>query len=238
VGEARRVLHGTIANLACFQLDPLAAVQRSHHKDLQLRLAAELGLEVPRTLVTNRAEDAIALWRELEGRVVTKMQHSFAIYREGRENVVFTTRVREGDLADLDGLRWCPMTFQEELPKRLELRVTVVGRRVVAASIDSARRAQTAVDWRRDGLGIIAEWEPFELPEAIATRLLALQQRLGLEYGAADFVLTPDDRFVFLEVNPVGEFFWLDRLPSQPISDSIAALLLGQAERNVGRDGG
>jgi glutathione synthase/RimK-type ligase-like ATP-grasp enzyme len=238
VGEARRVLHGTIANLACFQLDPLAAVQRAHHKDLQLRLAAEVGLEVPRTLVTNRAEDAIALWHQLDGRMVTKMQHSFAIYREGRENVVFTTRVREPDLAELDGLRWCPMTFQEELPKQLELRVTVVGRRVMAASIDSARRDHTAVDWRRDGLGLLAEWEPFALPEAIATRLLALQQRLGLEYGAADFVLTPEGRFVFLEVNPVGEFFWLDHLAQPAISDSIAALLLGQAERNVDRDGG
>lgn len=238
VGETRRTLQGTIANLGCFQLDPLAAVQRTHHKELQLRLAAEEGLAVPRTLVTNRAEDARDFWRRLEGRVVTKMQHAFAIYREGRETVVFTNRVRERDLDALDDLRLCPMTFQEEIPKALELRVTIVGRRVMAASIDSARRRKTEVDWRRDGLGILHDWEPYELPPTVAERMLALQRRLGLNYGAADFILTPDGRHVFLEVNPVGEFFWLDRDPGLPISDSIAAVLLGQAERNVERLGG
>ena len=238
VGETRRTLFGTIANLECFQLDRLASVTRTHHKELQLRLASEVGLEVPRTLVTNRAEDARDFWRRLEGRVVTKMQHSFAIYREGRENVVYTTRVREEDLGDLDGLSLCPMTFQEELTKVVELRVTVAGTRVMAASIDSARRAQTEVDWRRDGVGLMHEWERYELPPQIESGLLALQRKLGLNYGAADFIVTPDGRHVFLEVNPVGEFFWLDRDPGLPISDSLAAVLLGQAERNVDCRGG
>ncbi len=238
VGETRRTLHGAIANLPCFQLDPLAAVQRTHHKELQLRLAAQLGIEVPRTLVTNRADDAREFWHRLEGRVVTKMQHSFAIYRDGRENVVYTTRVRESDLDALDGLSLCPMTFQQELVKALELRVTIVGTRVMAASIDSSRRAQTQVDWRRDGIGLMHDWKPFELPPALTQQVLALQRALGLNYGAADFILTPEGRYVFLEVNPVGEFFWLDRDPGLAISDEIAAVLLGQAERNVDRVGG
>ncbi|MEM9454566.1 MAG: MvdC/MvdD family ATP grasp protein [Myxococcota bacterium] len=237
VDETRRTLQGTIASLGCFQLDPLAAVQRTHHKELQLRLAVEEGLEVPRTLVTNRARDAREFWRRLDGRVITKMQHSFAIYRQGRETVVFTSRVREEDLDALDGLRLCPMTFQEEIPKALELRVTIVGTRVMTAAIDSARRPKTEVDWRRDGRGLLHDWEPYELPPAIAQRMLALQRRLGLNYGAADMILTPDGRHVLLEVNPVGEFFWLDRDPGLPISDSIAAVLLGQAQRNVESEG-
>lgn len=238
VGETRRTLHGAIANLPCFQLDPLAAVQRTHHKELQLRLAAELGLDVPRTLVTNRAEDAREFWHRLQGRVVTKMQHSFAIYRQGRENVVFTTRVAQKDLDAMDGLRLCPMTFQEELTKAVELRVTIVGQRVMSASVDSAARARTEVDWRRDGIGLMNQWQPYELPAAVERKLLALQRALGLNYGAADFIVTPKGRHVFLEVNPVGEFFWLDRDPGLPISDTLAAVLLDQAPRNVTRLGG
>lgn len=238
VGETRRTLHGTIANLPCFQLDPLAAVQRTHHKELQLRLAAQLGLDVPRTLVTNRAEDARDFWHRLEGRVVTKMQHSFAIYRNGQENVVYTTRVKRSDLDSLDGLRLCPMTFQEELTKHVELRVTIVGTKVMAASIDSGRRAVTEVDWRRDGIGLMSDWQSYTLPEDVTARLLALQRQLGLNYGAADFIVTPQGRHVFLEVNPVGEFFWLDRDPGLPISEEIAAVLLGHAQRNVDRLGG
>ena len=53
----------------------------------------------------------------------------------------------------------------------------------------------------------------------------------SLNYGAIDIILTPDGRHVFLELNPSGEFFWLERTPGLPISDAIADLLLGHSMR-------
>jgi glutathione synthase/RimK-type ligase-like ATP-grasp enzyme len=230
VDEARRTLLGTIAALDCFQMDPLESVRRTDHKELQILRAAQLGLDVPRTLFSNDPDDVRDFYRDVGG-VVTKMQSSFAIYRGGVENVVFTNVVHPEDLDDLSGLRFCPMVFQEHLPKALELRVTVVGRKVMAASIDSQRSALTQVDWRRDGVGLLEDWRPYTLPESVERGLLALLSSLGLNYGAADFVVTPDGRHVFLEVNAVGEFFWLERAPGLPIAESIADILLGRAER-------
>lgn len=235
VAESRRSLFGAIANLPCFHLDPYENVRRCDHKELQIRRAAEIGLDVPRTLFSNRPVDVRAFYEECEGRVITKMQHSFAIYRGGIENVVFTNPVEEEDLEDLTGLRYCPMTWQEMIDKDLELRTTIVGNEAMTASIDSQRvRHQdrpTDLDWRRDGVGLLDDWKPYKLPDDVEQKAKQLLAEIGLNYGAFDFILTPDGRHVFLEVNAVGEFFWLQRNPGLPIVDNIADVLLGLKER-------
>lgn len=233
VQETRRHLFGFIAALPCFHLDPIESVRRTDHKELQLRRALALGLDVPRTLFTNDPAEVRRFYDEVGGRLITKMQHSFAIFREGVENVVFTNEVTREDLEELDGLRFSPMTFQEKVDKALELRVTVVGERVFTAAIDSQRRAFTALDWRRDGVGLLREWTHYELPKDVEEKLLALVSELGLNYAASDFIVTPEGRHVFLEVNAVGEFFWLEESPGLPIVEAIADVLCGNAPRRA-----
>jgi len=231
-GESRAAALGVLAGLEAFRVDREQDIRRAEHKPLQLRLAREVGLEVPPTLVTNDPAEARSFYEECRGRVVAKMLSSFAVYdREGSEHVVFTNPVTPEDLKDLSGLRLCPMTFQERVEKALELRSTVVGGRVFTASIDSKASERAAHDWRRDGLGLAEEWREYALPREVEERLLALARRLGLNYGAADFILTPEGRHVFLEINPAGEFFWLERRPGLPISAALAELLLKGGSR-------
>jgi glutathione synthase/RimK-type ligase-like ATP-grasp enzyme len=231
-GESRAAAMGLLASLKVFRMDEEQRIRRAEHKLLQLRVAREVGLEVPRTLVTNDPEAVRAFAPTCGGGMVTKMLSSFAVYDErGGEHVVFTNRVRAEDLEDLAGLRLCPMTFQESVPKRLELRATVVGGRVFTASIDSGSSARAADDWRREGAAFAEEWQTYRLPPDIEARLLRLADEFGLNYGAADFILTPDGRHVFLEINPAGEFFWLEHQPGLPISSAIADVLLGLAPR-------
>jgi glutathione synthase/RimK-type ligase-like ATP-grasp enzyme len=232
VGESRAALLGVLAGLAAFRVDPEAAIRRAEQKPLQLRAARELGLAVPRTLVTNDPSAVREFYAACGGRVIAKMLSSFAVYdREGRESVVFTNPVGPEDLEDLSGLSLCPMTFQERVEKQLELRATVVGRRVFTASIDSQASARAAHDWRRDGARLADEWRPYRLPPETEAGLLALMDYFGLNYGAADFILTPDGRHVFLELNPSGEFFWLEHGPGLDISGALADVLLGLAPR-------
>jgi len=232
VGESRAALLGVLAGLTAFRVDPEASIRRAEQKPVQLRVARELGLEIPRTLVTNDPAAVRDFYAACDGRLVTKMLSSFAVYdREGRESVVFTNPVGPEDLEDLTGLSLCPMTFQERIGKQLELRATVVGRRVFTASIDSQASARAAHDWRRDGVRLVDEWRPYTLPPEVEGRLLTLMDYFGLNYGAADFILTPDGRHVFLELNPSGEFFWLEHGPGLPISGALADVLLGLAPR-------
>lgn len=234
VGESRRVLFGFIDGMGVYTLGSKSAVQAAENKVLQLELAAACGLDVPRTLISNDPERVRGFAAEVGGELIAKMMHSFAIHdAEGRENVVFTNRVSEADLADLDGLALCPMTFQEALPKVRELRVTVVGDRVFTAGLSAHLGGEGQTDWRVVGQETESAWVAEELPRATTGGLLRLMDQLGLDYGAADFIVTPEGRTVFLEVNPAGEFFWLQRAPGLPIAEAIADLLLGLSPRRA-----
>ncbi|MCG8395012.1 MAG: hypothetical protein MI745_18215, partial [Pseudomonadales bacterium] len=159
--------------------------------------------------------------------MIVKTLSSFAVYEQGEQKVMFTNTVSDADLEHLESLQYGPCTFQENVPKAFELRVTIIGDKVFAASIDSQQSAKTVTDWRRDGIGLIQDWQPYDLPIDIEQKLLRLMHRLRLNYGAADFVVTPDGRHVFLEVNPAGEFFWLEKFsPHFPLSAAIADRLL------------
>ena len=231
LGEASAAAHGMLASLKAFRMDHVQHIRHAENKQLQLQVARELGLNTPRTLTTNDANAVRAFAKSCESGMITKMLSSFAIYDEGRELVVFTNPVKPEDLADLSGLSLCPATFQELLPKSLEIRVTVVGQRVMSAAIDSQVSARAAHDWRRDGVRMIKDWLPYQLPLEVEEKLLRLMDYFSLNYGAIDIILKPDGQHVFLELNPSGEFFWLERTPGLPISEAIADLLLDHSHR-------
>jgi MvdD family ATP-grasp ribosomal peptide maturase len=231
LGEARATIMGMLASLEVFRMDAEPLIRHAENKQLQIKVARELGLETPRTLITNDPEAVRAFAETCERGMITKMLSSFAIHEDDAEKVVFTNPVTKEDLNDLDGLKLCPMTFQEQVSKVVELRVTIVGERVLAAAIDSQSSARAAHDWRRDGARLLNEWQPYELPPEVEEKLLRLMDHFELNYGAADFIVTPEGRHVFLEVNPSGEFFWLELSRGLPISSAIADLLLGHSKR-------
>ena len=231
IGEASAAAHGMLASLKAFRMDHLHHIRHAENKQLQLQVARELGLNIPRTLTTNDPAAVHAFAKSCEGGMVTKMLSSFAIYEEGKELVVFTNPVKPEDLEDLSGLTLCPATFQELLAKSLEIRVTVVGHRVMSASIDSQVSTRATHDWRRDGVRMLQDWQPYQLPLEVEEKILRLMDYFSLNYGAIDVILTPEGRHVFLELNPCGEFFWLERAPGLPVSDAIADLLLGHSPR-------
>ncbi|MBW4569289.1 MAG: MvdD family ATP-grasp ribosomal peptide maturase [Tolypothrix carrinoi HA7290-LM1] len=227
VQESRVTVQGAIASIQGFHLDRLPNIRLADNKQLQLQVARQLGLDIPRTLITNNPQAVKEFSQECEQGMIAKMLSSFAIYdREGQEHVVFTNPVTDADLDNLDGLNLCPMTFQEKVPKALELRITIVGKRVFTAAVDSQKLQLSRYDWRRQGIALLNAWQPYDLPQDIENKLLQLMAYFNLNYGAIDIILTPDGRHIFLEINPVGEFFWLEHCPGFPISQAIAEVLL------------
>ncbi|MDJ0737518.1 MAG: MvdD family ATP-grasp ribosomal peptide maturase [Nostocaceae cyanobacterium] len=228
VKESRVTIEGMIASIKGFHLDRIQNIRLADNKQLQLQVAREIGLETPRTLITNNPQAVKEFSQECEQGMIAKMLSSFAIYnQQGEESVVFTNPVTDADLEHLDGLRFCPMTFQEKVPKALELRTTIVGKHIFTAAVDSQRLPKAEHDWRKQGVALLDSWQAYDLPQEVEQKLFKLMSYFGLNYGAIDIIVTPDDRHVFLEVNPVGEFFWLECYPPHfPISQAIAQLLI------------
>jgi glutathione synthase/RimK-type ligase-like ATP-grasp enzyme len=199
---------------------PSGVVQRAQLKGAHLRLAASLGFAIPDTLVTSDRDAALAFWQRHEGRV--SAAHHRAL---GEEFARYAEKVTHRDLMHLDALRFAPATFQSYVDKKVELRATVIGDQVWTVEIDSQASNQACEDWRRYDLAQTPH-RPHALPDLVQRRCVELLQRFGLRYGAIDLVLTPDDRYVFLELNPSGQYLWLEELGGLPLSRAIADLLV------------
>lgn len=231
IEEVKRTLLGMLEGLHCFHMARPSVYRRLDSKEEQLKVAVRHGLLVPDTCISNDPEQVAWFMEQQGGSVVSKMQSSFAIYREAEEHVVFTNEVTSRQSEQLDAIQYCPMTFQQKIEKKVELRVTIVGNMVFAFSIDSQKLDNARVDWRKEGLTMVNDWKPYTLPEEIQQKLLAFMDDYGLNYGAIDLIVSPDDQYYFLEVNAAGEYFWLDRLCDHAISRHIAQVLLGKASR-------
>ena len=116
-----------------------------------------------------------------------------------------------------------PGIFQEYVPKRVETRITIVGDEVFASEIDSQSNPATIHDWRRDFAN--TRYRTHELPVAVAKKCLDFVRMLNLKFGALDFVIRPDGAYVFLEINPNGQWLWIENLTGLPIGNAIATLL-------------
>ena len=206
-------------------VDPSARVDAAEDKARQLREARAAGLVIPRTIITNDPARVRAFRASLGAPMVTKMLSALSYGMSGRSFFVHTSLVRDEDLDDLDALRLCPMVFQALVPKRVELRVVCVGGRFFTGAIDASASARGQVDWRL-AEPAEARWKPWALPEEVAAKLRALMQGLGLVYGAVDLIVRPDGGYVFLEVNPAGEWGMIERDLGLPIGAALADALL------------
>lgn len=189
----------------------------AHHKPYQLAVATQVGLPVPRTVITNNPDVARRFIAELgpEHTVYKTFLASEQCWRE-------TRRVRHDELDLLDSVRLAPVIFQEYVPAIADVRVTVVGERMFPAAITPAPGGYE-LDYRMDMDG--ASFEPAELPLSTQQGIRALMERLGLVFGAIDLRRTLDGRYVFLEVNPAGEWRFVEERTNQPLTDAVAELL-------------
>lgn len=197
----------------------------AENKQRQLRLAARSGLRVPHTLVTNDPAAARQFFAQTDGQTVAKLLRPLAISMNADQPFVYTSRVREEDLAGADALRHSPMVFQELIPKAYELRVAYVAGEAFAGALNASGTSRGQTDWRLAAPDE-CRWEKAKLPTEVVSKLKTLMSELGLVCGAVDLICTPAGEHVFLEVNPGGEWGMLERDLGLPISEAIAEALL------------
>jgi glutathione synthase/RimK-type ligase-like ATP-grasp enzyme len=226
--ESRAALVGSILNLAGRWMSHPAAVWQAEYKPFQLALASELGLHIPRTIVTNDPQVIRAAFTEFQEMIV-KATRSGNVTQKGQEFAIFTSRVLKEHLDEIESARWSPAIYQALVPKRFDLRVTIVGRKIFAAAIDSQSDPAASLDWRQTNNQRLPHHRA-TIPDEIAVKLFSMMDSLRLTFGAFDMVLTPSGEYVFLEVNPSGQWLWIDDMLEYGISDAVALWLAGAAQ--------
>jgi glutathione synthase/RimK-type ligase-like ATP-grasp enzyme len=123
----------------------------------------------------------------------------------------------------LDRVRYAPVIFQEYIEAKVDLRITVVGDDIFPAEIGS-QETSYRVDFRM--CMHEADIRPHVLPPAVAAKITDLMRALGLVYGAIDMRLTPDGEYVFLEINPAGQWLFIEQRTGQPITATLARYMI------------
>lgn len=227
--EIQSVQDSLLRSLDCLWVNYPPNDRAAIYKLWQLDVATCVGLEIPKTLVTNKPQAVRDFFEQCKGKVIYKLaseQSNFLLPPEERAGGVPTLPLREADLPFLDQVVHSPHVFQEYLEKASDIRVTIVGKRMFAVQIDS-QSGKGKLDWRND---YSVPMVPVELPQSINDKCFELTKRLGLNYGAIDLVLTKDGEYVFLEINCAGQFLWAEFATELQISLAVAELLAGRAE--------
>lgn len=198
------------------------ASRRAERRAWVLDLARRYNLLTPPTLVTARVEAARAFLKAVGPIVAKSVGPGF---RDDRLGVAsFTTLIERVENLPAD-LGPAPVLFQAYIAKVSDWRVTVFGRRMYAVRIDSQRESSARIDWRRSTRPL--RIEPAALPVSVQSSLLDLLSHLGLSFAAIDLAEDTDGNLWFLEVNPNGQWGWIEQEIGLPLSDGLAELLRG-----------
>lgn len=203
--------------LDCKWLSNPFEVYKAENKLLQLKEALELGFNIPDTIITNSRELLLKFYKKNNKRVIIKPLSQSKIVENNSTSFLFSNILKEEHILNLAEYDLTPCIYQELIEKNIELRITVVGDKVFAAATNSQEKINTKIDWRRED-SIFYE---FKISNEIEQLCIKLVKNLNLKFGAIDMIIDKKGNYIFLEINPNGQWAWIETQTNLPISEAI-----------------
>jgi glutathione synthase/RimK-type ligase-like ATP-grasp enzyme len=224
---------------SCVCVNKIYAAERAESKPFQLMMAEHAGFKIPESVVTN---DPSVIWRFVDRKGLKMLAKPFSptVWKsDDRDFVTRSAVVGPENLPEDAVLQSCPMIFQRYIEKAYEVRITCFGDLPVAVRLNSQQIDAARVDWRATSpsrLGV----NRIEVPSYVRDACVRLLRSLDLAFGCIDMIVTPEGDWVFLEINQMGQFLWVEEInPDVPMLDLFVQLLtgtrrLGENERKYG----
>jgi glutathione synthase/RimK-type ligase-like ATP-grasp enzyme len=207
-------------------ISPYYAIKQGNDKSLGLRYAHAVGLTVPNTLFTSDPNQARSFINQYPTTIVKSLARTFPFIEGKGSTMFFAQKVHRGEAIDLDGLNLAPAVFQQAIDADFDIRVNVVGSRIFASKITNPGLLDSSVrDWRQGHFTGTIQFEPYALPASTAKQCVDLTKKLGLKFGAIDLVRDKRGTIWFLEINPNGQWAFVDDKTANQIGKAIAVLL-------------
>lgn len=213
---------------SCFSVNSPDARTRSNSKVRQLLTAKSLSVNVPTTLISGDPARIHGFIDDNGGTAIYKpfFPHRFLV--DGKRKFLFTSRVTRDELPEDKLLAMTPGIFQKEITKEYELRITMMGRTLFGVRIDSATTSDGPLDWRAEPLASLPV-SSIPVSEEVAKACYAIGNALGIVFGCFDFIMDDKGRLVFLEVNQMGNFLWLEEmLPEVNMLETFCEFLVSR----------
>lgn len=200
------------------------AILMAENKIYQLQKAAELGFVIPNTVITSDPLCVRRFYEDNSRDIVVKLFASSPILNR----VIYTNVVTQQHMDRIDTVRKSPSIFQARIKKAYELRITVVGHKIFPVKIHSQEDEETSLDWRKKPKlnDFTVRMEPTTIPPHIEQQIFLLMRAMNLRFGCIDMIVTPDDQYVFLEINPNGQWYFVQLKTGVQIAEAIAQLLI------------
>ena len=198
-------------------------------KALQLNRARAAGFAIPATLITNSPQRATGFRQSL---AMTRCAVKPVAARMVKQQGSFLPPITQILPIDhpLESVALAPLIFEAYVEKSFELRCVVVGREVFPVKIDSQRLENTRIDWRAAWSNELTKdenrYEVYELPEHVTRSIYRLMDSFGIRFASMDLIVSPAGEVVFLDLNPNGQWLWLEKALGLPIASSLAEMLI------------
>ena len=209
-----------------FWVNPRQAASRASNKILQIATARRVGLATPRALYSNHPTEIRNFLASVGGRGIYKPLVGLVWEKGEARFMIYTTIVTSDTLVEDHLLQNVPGIYQEVVPKAYEVRITMCGSLGFGVRLWSQETSQGRLDWRR-AYGEL-KMEAMDIPALILRCCARILRLLGLVFGCFDFIVTPAGEWVFLEVNQMGQFLFLEQPTGLCLLDAFTEFLLGR----------
>ncbi|MFH1308431.1 MAG: hypothetical protein ABIH51_00265 [Patescibacteria group bacterium] len=205
-------------------IDDPWTIEIAEDKLYQLNLATQIGLDVPNTLVTSDPDRVRTFYKEHNGNIIVKLLGVSPIVNQ----VLYTNKVTSEYLAQIESVKMSPSIFQVDIPKEYDLRITVVGDKIFPVKIHSQEDEETSLDWRRKPKlnDFDVKIEQIVLSAEVELSIRRYMKAIGLRYGCIDMIVAKKGKHIFLEINPSGQWYFVQLRTEAKIAKAIADLLM------------
>tara|TARA_R110001583_G_scaffold42556_14_gene135425 strand:- start:4361 stop:5347 length:987 start_codon:yes stop_codon:yes gene_type:complete len=225
ITEISTYLEGVYRSLASrFWLNSVFDIRFAENKPHQLSVAKSIGFLVPEFSISNDPKICENFIKKHDRCIFKPLKSGLIEEPEGIGKVLYTTKVDSNFIDKITTNGAMPIYLQRQIIKQSDIRATVVGDKVFGAKILSQDSDVSTIDWRKSDA--ILPHERIDIPSEIKGMCLRLCERFNLNFAAIDFILDHSGHFWFLEINPNGQWAWIESLLGYPISNEIAGLLL------------
>jgi glutathione synthase/RimK-type ligase-like ATP-grasp enzyme len=213
-----------------FWVNPLNA-DLINNKANQLNIAQQIGFLIPATLISNNPIEIRSFFHSFDRNVIHKSFSPMGWKYKTSIYAGVTNKITLEDLQDDRVLSACPGIYQHYIDKKFEVRITIIGEKCFSVKLDSQSREKT-IDYRLSLFTNSFPVEPMSLPEKIQEKLLEFMRKSNLLFGCFDFIVSKENEWIFLEVNPMGQFLWIEELcPELPLLDTFSKLLISSNKK-------
>lgn len=206
-------------------INPLPSLHRARIKLQQLTLAKSIGFNVPKTLITNDANEVLEFIKSIN-QVSTKSLDEPNYQTDKHIFPLFNRRLKKEFIEQhQNNISICPTLFQEYIEKQSDVRVVVIGEKIFAFEIHSQENTLSIEDFRGVAPSQLRH-ELIALPYALEQMVFAFMKHQNLIYSSLDFVRSKNGDYFFIENNANGQWLWLELNTSIKISEAFIKELL------------